>query len=86
MQDNKIASRSLGPQAVLGDVLEQIQPGTQLHHRMTEHQALMGSVRKISASMPLVMNSGQELTSLYIKWFNRIDAQMNHFVFIPVSN
>lgn len=68
---NKIASRPRGPHAVSGGMLEQIQLGIQLHCRMAEHQALTGLVRRVSASVSLAMNSDQEFTSHYIKWYQQ---------------
>ena len=65
--DNKAAGRPLRLNPVSGEVLELNQTGSQLHHRMAEHQVLAGPVRRALASMLPVMDSDLELTPLYIK-------------------
>lgn len=51
------------------EVLEQNQPGGQMHHSRAECQMLAGSVRRSLASVPPAMDSDWKLTSVYIKWY-----------------
>lgn len=61
----RVARRSLRPNLVPGNVLEQNRLGEQLYHRMAGHQVMAGLVRRASARVTLGIDSDPELTPLY---------------------